>query len=114
MAPGCGTVAGVSSLAARCDVQFSDPLSIPTAWSMTLYLAISKRGRGDVGCTWAVYLQCAHVTRGASEACRTWSTAENTVVAGGPQLYEEKIDFAKIKKDKPIWKQYFVSFFRMR
>lgn len=71
-------------LAARCDVQLSNPLSILTAGTMTRYLAVPKRDRSDIGVTGSIYLQCSHVTGGAKEARRTWSFGENAIVAWRP------------------------------
>lgn len=83
-------------LAARCDVQLSNPLPILTAGTMTRYLAVPKRDRSDIGVTGSKYLQCSHVTGGAKEARRTWSFGENAIVACRPFAYKKETEFARL------------------
>ena len=98
---GAGNVAVVGGLlppllAARCDVQLSNPLPILTAGTMTRYLAVPKRDRSDIGVTGSIHLQCSHVTRGAKEARRTWSFGENAIVACRPFAYKKETEFARL------------------
>ena len=74
----------IPSLAARCDVQLSNPLAILTAAAMTLNLTVTERGLGDVGGTGSIYLQSSHMALGKSKSSWTSSTSQNTVMTRRP------------------------------
>ena len=70
--------------------QVTDPLTILTAASMTLYPAVSESGRGDVVGTGGGLAQSTQMTLGTSESGWTSSAGQNTVMTGRPLTCEKR------------------------
>ena len=93
------------SFAACCDVQVTNPLTIPTTGSMALDPTVSKRGRGDVGRSVGVLFQSTHVASGTRKSGWTWSFSQNAVMTRRPLACEKKNISAFMKRSIFVFAQ---------